>query len=219
LLYRRPFFIKPRRANSHKAAIGGRAGMVLSRLNTAHLLQKQSIKFVNHFRRRTDMSLKNLEDLFMDVLKDTLDAERQITKALPKMAKAVESEDLRAAFEEHLSVTETQIERLETIFKSMDKAARGKHCPGMEGLLKEGSELIEKEEPGPALDAALIAAAQKVEHYEIASYGTLATYAKLLEMDEALELLVQTLEEEKQTDEGLTSLASEINLMAEQEAK
>ena len=94
------------------------------------------------------MSLKNLDDLFMDLLKDTLDAERQITKALPKMAKAVESEELRTAFEEHLSVTQGQIERLETIFKNMDKAARGKHCPGMEGLLKEGSELIEKGRTG-----------------------------------------------------------------------
>lgn len=165
------------------------------------------------------MSLKNLEDLFMDVLKDTLDAERQITKALPKMAKAVESEELRAAFEEHLSVTEGQIERLETIFKSMDKAARGKHCPGMEGLLLEGSELIEKEEPGPALDAALICAAQKVEHYEIASYGSLVTYAKMLGMEEAVDLLSETLAEEKETDESLTTIASEINLMAEQEAK
>jgi ferritin-like metal-binding protein YciE len=163
------------------------------------------------------MSLKNLDDVFMDVLKDTLDAERQITKALPKMAKACESEELRDAFEQHLAVTEAQIERLETIFKSMDKAARGKHCPGMEGLLLEGSELIEKEEPGPALDAALIAAAQKVEHYEIASYGTLATYAKILGMEDALDLLVQTLEEEKQTDEALTTVASEINFMAEQE--
>jgi ferritin-like metal-binding protein YciE len=172
----------------------------------------------NKPQRRTKMSLKNLDDLFMDVLKDTLDAERQITKALPKMAKAVESEELRAAFEEHLSVTETQIERLETIFKSMDKAARGKHCPGMEGLLKEGSELIEKEEPGPALDAALIGAAQKVEHYEIAAYGTLATYAKMLEMEEALGLLTETLAEEKETDEKLTEIASEINLMAEQGA-
>jgi ferritin-like metal-binding protein YciE len=164
------------------------------------------------------MSIKNLDDLFMDVLKDTLDAERQITKALPKMAKAVESEELRAAFEEHLGVTETHIERLETIFKNMDKAARGKHCPGMEGLLMEGSELIEKEEPGPALDAALIGAAQKVEHYEIAAYGTLATYAKMLQMEEALDLLAQTLAEEKETDEALTELASNINLMAEQEA-
>jgi ferritin-like metal-binding protein YciE len=164
------------------------------------------------------MSLKNLDDLFMDVLKDTLDAERQITKALPKMAKAVESDELRAAFEEHLSVTETQIERLETIFKNLDKAARGKHCPAMEGLLKEGAELIEKEEPGPALDAALIAAAQKVEHYEIAAYGTLATYAKMLEMEEAVDLLTQTLSEEKDADQSLTGIAGEINLLAEQEA-
>lgn len=164
------------------------------------------------------MSLKNLEDLFMDVLRDTLDAERQITKALPKMAKAVESEELRAAFEEHLSVTEKQIERLETIFKSMDKAARGKHCPGMEGLIKEGAELIEKEEPGPALDAALIGAAQKVEHYEIAAYGSLVTYAKMLGMDDAVDLLAETLAEEKETDEQLTTVASEINLMAEQQA-
>ena len=165
------------------------------------------------------MSLKNLDDVFMDVLKDTLDAERQLTKALPKLAKAVENEQLRAAFEEHLSVTETQIERLETIFKSMDKAARGKHCPGMEGLIKEGAELIEKEERGPALDAALIAAAQKVEHYEIAAYGTLATYAKMLQMGDAVDLLVETLAEEKETDEQLTTIASEINVMAEQEAE
>jgi ferritin-like metal-binding protein YciE len=165
------------------------------------------------------MSLKNLEDLFMHELKDTLDAERQIISALPKMAKAVESEELRAAFEEHVSVTEAQVERLETIFKSMDKAARGKHCPGMEGLLKEGSELIEKEDAGPALDAALICAAQKVEHYEIAAYGSLVTYAKMLGMDDAVELLAETLAEEKETDENLTTIASEINLMAEQEAK
>jgi ferritin-like metal-binding protein YciE len=165
------------------------------------------------------MSLKNLDDLFMDVLKDTLDAERQITKALPKMAKAAESEELRAAFEEHLSVTEGQIERLETIFKNMDKAARGKHCPGMEGLLKEGSELIEKEDKGPALDAAMICAAQKVEHYEIAAYGSLVTYAKMLEMDDAVDLLTETLNEEKETDEALTTIASEINLLAEQEAE
>ena len=164
------------------------------------------------------MSLKNLEDVFMDVLKDTLDAERQILKALPKMAKAAESEELRAAFEEHVSVTEAHVERLETIFRNLDKAPRGKHCPGMEGLLKEGAELIEKEQSGPALDAALICAAQKVEHYEIASYGSLATYAKSLQMDDAVDLLVETLAEEKETDEALTTIASEINLMAEQEA-
>jgi ferritin-like metal-binding protein YciE len=165
------------------------------------------------------MSLKNLDDVFMDVLKDTLDAERQITKSLPKMAKAAENDELRKAFEEHLSVTEKQIERLETIFQSMDKAPRGKHCPAMEGLLKEGSELIEKEEMGPARDAALIAAAQKVEHYEIAAYGTLVTYAQMLELEEAANLLSETLAEEKQTDVELTGVASQINWMAEQESE
>ena len=165
------------------------------------------------------MSVKNLDELFEHELRDTLDAERQIVKALPKMAKAATSEELAAAFEEHKAVSETQIERLETIFKGLGKAARGKHCHGMEGLLKEGESLIKEEAPGPALDAALIGAAQKVEHYEIAAYGTLATYAKLLENDDVLALLVETLEEEKQTDETLTGLASEINLMAEQEAE
>jgi ferritin-like metal-binding protein YciE len=164
------------------------------------------------------MSLKTLDDVFMDVLRDTLDAERQITKALPKMAKAAENDELRAAFEEHLTVTQNQLARLETIFKSMDKPARGKHCPGMEGLLKEGSELIEKEEMGPARDAAMIAAAQKVEHYEISAYGSLLTYATMLEMKEAAKLLSETLAEEKETDEALTGVASEINWMAEQEA-
>jgi ferritin-like metal-binding protein YciE len=164
------------------------------------------------------MSVKNLDDLFEHELRDTLDAERQIVKALPKMAKAATSEELSAAFEEHKALSETHIERLEKIFKGLGKAARGKHCAGMEGLLKEGEDLIEKEEPGPALDAALIGAAQKVEHYEIAAYGTMATYAKLLENDEALTLLLETLDEEKQTDEALTGLASEINVDAEQES-
>jgi ferritin-like metal-binding protein YciE len=161
------------------------------------------------------MSSENLEDLFLHELKDILDAERQITKALPKMVKGAESEELKAAFEEHLSVTEEQIGRLETIFESMDKAARGKHCPGMEGLLKEGSEMLKEEESGPALDAALIAGAQKVEHYEIAAYGTLVEWAKLLGMDDAVELLETTLAEEKETDEKLTSVASELNLVAQ----
>jgi ferritin-like metal-binding protein YciE len=163
------------------------------------------------------MAVTNLEELFVHELKDILDAERQITKALPKMAKAAESEELAAAFEEHLAVTEEQIGRLETIFKSLDKAARGKHCAGMEGLLKEGEELIKEEEPGPALDAAMICGAQKVEHYEIASYGSLVEYAKLLGMDDAVELLQQTLAEEKETDEKLTQVASELNLVAQEQ--
>jgi ferritin-like metal-binding protein YciE len=160
------------------------------------------------------MGMENLEDLFVHCLRDTLDAERQLAKALPKLAKASTSEGLRAAFEEHLAVTEEQIGRLETIFKSLDKAARGKHCPGMEGLITEGDELIKEEEPGVPLDAALIGAAQKAEHYEIAAYGTLATYARLLGMDEAVELLEATLAEEKEADEKLTAIASELNLVA-----
>jgi ferritin-like metal-binding protein YciE len=163
------------------------------------------------------MSVTNLEELFQHDLRDTLDAEKQLLKALPKMAKACTSEELRAAFEEHKAVTEKQVERLETIFESLGKAARGKHCHGMEGLVKEGQEIMEENEPSAALDAALIGAAQKVEHYEIAAYGTLATYAKMLGNEEALSLLIETLDEEKQTDEQLTGLASEINLVAEEE--
>jgi ferritin-like metal-binding protein YciE len=160
------------------------------------------------------MSITNLEELFEHELRDVLDAERQLLKALPKMAKAAESEALQAAFEEHRGVTEEHVGRLETVFKSLDKTARGKHCTGMAGLVEEGSELIKDEEASAALDAALICAAQKVEHYEIAAYGSLATYAKLLGMDDAAELLETTLAEEKETDEKLTAIASELNLVA-----
>jgi ferritin-like metal-binding protein YciE len=163
------------------------------------------------------MAVTNLEELFVHELKDILDAERQITKALPKMAKAAESEELAAALEDHLAVTEEQIERLETIFKSLDKAARGKHCSGMEGVLKEGEEMIQQEEPGPTLDAAMIGGAQKVEHYEIAAYGTLVEYAKLLGREDAVELLETTLGEEKETDQRLTQIASELNLVAQEQ--
>lgn len=161
------------------------------------------------------MSISNLEELFVHELRDVLDAERQLLKALPKMAKTAESPELQAAFEEHVGVTEQHVERLESVFATLDKAARGKKCAGMEGLVKEGAELIESEEPGAPLDAALIGAAQKAEHYEIAAYGSLVTYAKLLEMEEAVDLLGQTLEEEKETDARLTQIASEINLVAE----
>jgi ferritin-like metal-binding protein YciE len=166
------------------------------------------------------MSITNLEELFVHELKDVLDAERQLLKALPKMARAATSEELQAAFEEHETVTEAQVERLETIFKSMGKAARGKNCPGMAGIVEEGNELIKEEEPGAPLDAALICAAQKVEHYEIAAYGSLVEYAKLLQLDDAVDLLQTTLGEEKETDEKLTAIASELNLVAvEQEAE
>lgn len=164
------------------------------------------------------MSIASLEDLFIHELRDVLDAERQLVKALPKMAKAASDEQLKAAFEEHLSVTETHVERLQTIFETVDKAARGKHCSGMEGLVAEGEELIKEEDPGAPLDAALICAAQKVEHYEIAAYGSLATYANLLGNTKAEELLQATLDEEKETDEKLTSIASNLNLVAQESA-
>jgi ferritin-like metal-binding protein YciE len=158
------------------------------------------------------MSIENLQDLFVHELRDVLDAERQLLKALPKLAKAAESGELKAALEEHTSVTDEQIGRIETIFKSLDMAARGKHCVGMEGLVAEGAELIKEEEPGVQLDAALICAAQKAEHYEIAAYGSLVSYAKLLGMEEAADLLETSLAEEKQTDETLTNIASALNL-------
>jgi len=163
------------------------------------------------------MSLASLEDLFLQELKDIYDAEKQILKALPKMAKGVESEELRSAIEEHHAVTEKQVERLEEVFQMLDKPARGKKCVAMEGLLKEGSQLLKEDAEPEVLDAAIIAAAQKVEHYEIAAYGTLATYAEILGYEDAKELLGETLEEEKETDEALTEIASTINYEALEE--
>jgi ferritin-like metal-binding protein YciE len=164
------------------------------------------------------MSLSHLEDLFVHDLKDTLDAEKRLTKALPKMAKAATTPDLQAAFEKHLEVTNNQIARLKRVFKILRKPARGKRCPGMVGLIQEGSKIMEEPGSQATLDAALIGAAQKVEHYEIAAYGTLVAYAKVLGLGEAERLLTETLAEEKQTDEELTQLASKINFESEQEA-
>ena len=158
-----------------------------------------------------------LNELFGDELKDILDAEKQLVKALPKMAKAATSEKLQEAFTEHLQQTKGQVERLEKVFQSLDVAARGKHCAAMEGLVEEGKEVIEDDLEDAVRDAALIGAAQKVEHYEIASYGTLIAHARLLGHDDAVALLQETLAEEKQTDENLTELAeSEINIEAEE---
>ena len=162
------------------------------------------------------MAAENLQELFVEELRDVYDAEKQITKALPKMAKAVESDELRAAFEEHLEITRMQINRLEEVFKSLGLAARGKTCDGMKGLLEEGQSHME-ELDGSTLDAALIGAAQRVEHYEMAAYGTLATWADLLGYQDAKDLLGQTLEEEKEADEKLTGIAGQINPEAEHE--
>lgn len=162
------------------------------------------------------MAAENLQELFVEELRDVYDAEKQLTKALPKMAKAVESEELRAALEEHLEITRMQVNRLEEVFKSLGIAARGKTCDGMKGLIEEGSTHMEELE-GSTLDAALIGAAQRVEHYEIAAYGTLATWAELLGHQDAKDLLGQTLEEEKEADEKLTMIAGQINPEAENE--
>ncbi|GAA4930069.1 ferritin-like domain-containing protein [Mucilaginibacter defluvii] len=162
-----------------------------------------------------------LNELFVDELKDIYWAEKHLAKALPKMAKAATSEELRAAIETHLAETENQIIRLESVFESIEEKASAKKCDAMEGLLKEGESIIEDTEDGSITrDAGLISAAQKIEHYEIASYGTLKTLAATLGYDEAVELLDATLQEEKKTDGLLTELAEAgINQNAKSEKK
>ncbi len=158
---------------------------------------------------------KNLNDLFLDTLKDVYYAEKQILKALPKMAKAAHSDQLRAAFEKHHGETEGQVERLERVFELIDKPARGKTCDAIQGILDEGKEIMEEYKGTEALDAGMVAAAQAVEHYEIARYGTLKQWALQLGIKDAVRLLDQTLQEEKKTDEALTSLAeASVNLEA-----
>jgi len=161
------------------------------------------------------MAAENLRALFVDELRDIYDAEKQLVKALPKIVKAAESQALKGAFEDHLEITRAHVGRLEEVFKLLNTAARGKKCEGMEGLIEEGNTVIQEME-GSVRDAALIASAQKVEHYEIASYGTLATFAEVLEMDDAKDLLGQTLDEEKDADEKLTQIALRINSEADE---
>jgi ferritin-like metal-binding protein YciE len=153
------------------------------------------------------MKLDSLEELYVEELRDLYNAEHQILKALPKMAKAASSPDLEKGFQEHLQQTKGQVDRLDQIFADLGKSTKGKKCEAMEGLLKEGAELLEVDAEPSVLDAALIAAAQSVEHYEIAGYGCVRTYAKLLGHSEATKLLQQTLDEERRTDEKLTELA------------
>jgi ferritin-like metal-binding protein YciE len=162
------------------------------------------------------MQLSSLEDLFIDELKDLYSAETQLTKALPKMAKAASSKELKAGFEKHLKQTEGHVERLEQICEELDVSPKGKKCKAMEGLIEEGSEVIDEDAEPEVKDAALIAAAQRVEHYEIAGYGCVRTYAKLLGHDSAMKLLQQTLDEEGDTDKTLTKLAEAINVEAEE---
>ncbi|SDR15292.1 Ferritin-like metal-binding protein YciE [Chryseobacterium soldanellicola] len=150
---------------------------------------------------------KDLNDLFEDALKDIYWAEKALTKALPKMQKNATDEGLKKAIESHLVETEEHVARLEECFSALGKKAQAKKCDAMQGLLDEGKSIMEETEPGAVRDAGIIAAAQKVEHYEIATYGTLAAFAKVLKQDQCMKLLLQTLEEEKNCDQLLTKIA------------
>ncbi len=163
------------------------------------------------------MSVDTIEKLFVDELKDLYSAEHQITKALPKMAKAASSNELRTAFETHLRETEGQTKRLDRIFEILNKASGGKSCKAMKGLLEEGAEVMQQTE-GEVRDVAMISAAQKVEHYEIAGYGSVRTVAELLGQNEIANLLQQTLDEEGETDKKLTQIAGKVNKQAHQRA-
>lgn len=153
------------------------------------------------------MELQNLQDLYIEQLQDLYNAEKQLTEALPKMAKAASNTQLKEAFQNHLQETKGHIERLENLFGKLDKSPSGKKCEGMEGLIEEGEEMVEARGNDDARDAALIASAQRVEHYEIAGYGTVVAYARTLRRSEEVNILEETLEEEKDADELLNDIA------------
>ncbi|QJW98342.1 YciE/YciF ferroxidase family protein [Frigoriglobus tundricola] len=161
------------------------------------------------------MSLDSLHDLYVDELKDLYNAENQLLKALPKLAKSATAPELKAAFTEHLEVTRKQVERLEQIFTALETSPKGKKCKAMEGLIEEGKDVLEEDGEPAVIDAALIACAQRVEHYEMAGYGCVRTFAKLLGYEDAEALLQETLDEEGEADKKLTELAETvINLEA-----
>jgi ferritin-like metal-binding protein YciE len=165
------------------------------------------------------MRKESLKQLYVDELKDLYSAETQMVKALPKLAKASSNAELRQGFEEHLRQTSEHVSRLEQIFEMLEEKPTGKKCLGMEGLVKEGAETMQEEYDEAVMDAALIGAAQRVEHYEIAGYGTVRAFAELLGQAQHVSLLEQTLQEEKQTDDKLTQLAVQINSQAGQVAE
>jgi ferritin-like metal-binding protein YciE len=164
------------------------------------------------------MEIDSLNKLYVEELKDLYSAEKQILQALPKMIKKAGNPQLKSAFEEHLRVTETHVDRLDRIFEGLGKSPRGKKCKGMEGLLEEGKEAMQEDMEPDVLDAALISAAQRVEHYEMAGYGTVRTYARLLGDNQAAKLLQQTLDEEGDADKTLTKIAESVNVEAMVEA-
>ena len=153
------------------------------------------------------MSIKSIDDLFLHGVKDLFYAEKKLVQTLPKMAKKATSAELKQAIEQHLAETEDQVERLERIFELLDETPRGKKCPAMDGLIEEGKEIMEEAEDDDVLDAGMLAAAQAVEHYEIARYGTLIAWGEVLGMGEAVQLLKESLKEEKNADKLLSSLA------------
>ena len=163
------------------------------------------------------MSNESLKKLYVDELKDLFSAENQLVKALPKMAKAASSDQLRAGFEKHLEQTKGHVQRLEEIFQSLDESPKGKKCVGMEGLVKEGAEVMAEDFDDAVLDAGLIGAARRVEHYEMAAYGAVCEFAHVLGQTRHASLLEKTLAEEKQTDDKLAELAKEINAQANEE--
>ncbi len=160
------------------------------------------------------MAIKTAEDLFLSELKDIYSAEKQAVRAYPRLAKVLQSEELKQAMQEHLEQTKQQIERLDQIFEKLEKRAGGKTCEAMKGLLEEGAQHVEEIEAGPVLDAALLAAMQRVEHYEIAAYGTVAAFAEAMGQQEIQQLLEQTLQEEKDTDLKLTEVSKTVNQSA-----
>ena len=153
------------------------------------------------------MKIENMEDLFLDEIRDLYDAEKQLVKALPKMADAATSDKLRQAFESHLEETRGHVERLERIFGQLNQKSSGESCDAMKGLIKEGEQMVDHIDESPLRDAGMIGAANRVEHYEIAASGTACTFAQMLGYDEAMQLLQQTLEEEKAADQKLTRIA------------
>jgi ferritin-like metal-binding protein YciE len=164
------------------------------------------------------MEMESLQELFVNELKDLYSAEKQILKALPKMIKKATSPELKRGFEKHLKETEGHVERLDKIFQELDESPRGKKCKGMEGIIEDGKELMEEDAEPEVMDAGLIGAAQHVEHYEMAGYGCVRTYAELLGLNNIAKLLQKTLDEEKATDEKLTALARNINVEAQEAA-
>jgi ferritin-like metal-binding protein YciE len=195
----------------------------IARSNKGKAMSKQRSKSGTASRSKSGMSKESsemsndLHELFLDELADIYNAEQQLTKALPKLAKTAKNDELREAFERHLEETENHISRLDQVFESLGESMKRKKCKGMEGLIEEGEEVISDQKNSDALDAGLIISAQKVEHYEIAAYGSLCSWAEQMGHNDALQLLQQTLEEEKAADQKLTEVAESVaNAQAEQ---